>query len=61
MKGRGDMKSVTVGINVATLSRRDLLRGGTATAGAMLLPWSRVLAKTRVNFGWSNEVDIVRR
>src|ERR1051326_5588583 len=44
--GEGNMKKLTVGIDLPALSRRQLLRAAAAAAGAMLLPWDMVCAQT---------------
>jgi NitT/TauT family transport system substrate-binding protein len=45
------MNSVNLGIEVSTLTRRDFLKGGIATAGALLLPWDGVSAQANLNIG----------
>lgn len=46
------MEKITVGIDLATLTRREFL-GTVATAGvaAAVLPWDRALAQTKLNVG----------
>ncbi len=49
------MEKITVGIDLATLTRREFLGTATtaaiATAGAAVLPWDRALAQTKLNVG----------
>jgi NitT/TauT family transport system substrate-binding protein len=49
------MKKITVGIDLKTLSRREFLgtalKGGIATAGALMLPWDLALAQTKLQVG----------
>jgi len=49
------MKKITVGIDLATLSRREFLgtalKGGIVATGAMMLPWDLALAQTKINIG----------
>jgi NitT/TauT family transport system substrate-binding protein len=45
------MKKITVGIDAATLTRRDFLGGALAAAGAALLPWESAFAQTKLQVG----------
>jgi len=45
------MKKITVGIDAATLTRRDFLVGALAAAGAALLPWDSAFAQTKLHVG----------
>lgn len=55
------MERIVVGIDLATLTRREFLgaaaRAGVA-AGAALLPWDRALAQTKVNIGYMKIGDL---
>ena len=49
------MKKLNVGIDLRALSRREFLgtalKGGIATAGALMLPWDLALAEAKLNVG----------
>ena len=49
------MKKMNVGIDLRALSRREFLgtalKGGIATAGALMLPWDLALAEAKLNVG----------
>src|ERR1051326_2045765 len=45
------MKKLTVGIDLAPLTRRQLLRSAALTAGAVMLPWDVARAETKLQVG----------
>ncbi|MBI2543985.1 MAG: ABC transporter substrate-binding protein [Candidatus Rokubacteria bacterium] len=49
------MEKITVGIDLATLTRREFLgratQGAVVAAAAAVLPWDRALAQTKLNVG----------
>ncbi len=45
------MRKLTVGIDLAPLTRRQLLRGAALAAGAVMLPWDIARAETKLQVG----------
>jgi NitT/TauT family transport system substrate-binding protein len=52
------MTRISVGIDLATLTRRQLLKGAAAASAAALLPWERAFAQTKLNFGYMKIGDL---
>jgi ABC-type nitrate/sulfonate/bicarbonate transport system substrate-binding protein len=52
------MPRISVGIDAATLIRRQLLRGAVAASAAAVLPGDLALAQTKLNFGYMKIGDL---
>src|SRR5438552_17483218 len=56
------MTRISVGIDLGTLSRRQLLTGvaavGAAVGAATVLPWESALAQSKLNFGYMKIGDL---
>ena len=52
------MTRISVGIDLGTLSRRQLIAGAAAAGAAAVLPWERALAQTKLNFGYMKIGDL---
>lgn len=52
------MDRINVGIELATLTRRQLLGGLGAASAAAVLPWDQALAQTKLNIGYMKIGDL---
>jgi len=52
------MERISLGIDLAALTRRDLLAGAGAASVAALLPWDHAVAQSKVNLGYMKIGDL---